>query len=273
MNTLMESRLKGVRHIKKENCSVFYITSLTEDLKSVIISRLSSICFGAAAAASNQVMYCYKNTLKEFIERYSGKSENYQKGMIGELLLHILIAELLNEFQIDSPFFNLEERSIKKGFDVILNKQGSPDIWLAEVKSGEIHSGKNSSETAIELISTAQNDLDKRLNEESFSLWLNAVHDARIAIDNSRDDRDAIISILECTGAKASESGLSSTDFNVILSGTLFHPLSDYINMNDVTQKQIDIINSKTFNDVYVVAIQKKTYTAVYNFLKSESEL
>ena len=43
--------------------------------------------------------------------------------------------------------------------------------------------------------------------------------------------------------------------------------------MNDVAQKQIDIINSKTFNDVYVVAIQKKTYTAVYNFLKSESEL
>ena len=86
---------------------------------------------------------------------------------------------MLNEFTIDSPFFNTEERNVKKGFDVVLSKTGSTELWLAEVKSGNIHANKDVSQTAVELINTAQNDLNNRLNGDSVSLWLNAVNGAK----------------------------------------------------------------------------------------------
>ncbi|MTB65395.1 hypothetical protein GKR48_00830 [Providencia sp. wls1943] len=59
-------------------------------------------------------MYRYAPTLQAFLERYENTSENTKKGMIGELLSHIIINEFFDNFEIASPFFNLEEKSIKK---------------------------------------------------------------------------------------------------------------------------------------------------------------
>lgn len=269
----MSNNIDGVEHIQKESYSIFYVSSLSESFKSAIRSHLSAVCHGPADAASGRMMYCYKNTLTEFIKRYENKTDEQKKGMIGELLLHILLLELLDNYEVNSPFFNVEERNVKKGFDVVLNKKGTTELWLAEVKSGELHTGKNSSQTVVDLINTAQNDLNSRLNGDSNSLWLNAIHGAKIAIQESRDDRAAIISILEDNGDRASSSNLSSNDFNVILVGTLFSTLIDSIQEAKVSEKHTRVVNNNYFNNVYLIAIQKETYWAVYNFLKSESSL
>lgn len=39
--------------------------------------------------------------------------------MIGELLVHVIL-EIEGRFTVASPFFNMEERSFKKGFDIAL---------------------------------------------------------------------------------------------------------------------------------------------------------
>lgn len=268
----MGHQISGVEHSCYDGYSIFYITSLSDELKAVIRSCLSTVCHGAAKAATGRPMYCYQTTLKEFVRRYKEKPEKTRKGMIGELLLHILLTEYLQDYQINSPFFNLEERSIKKGFDVVLNKKGTLDIWLAEVKSGECATGKNSSQTAVSLINTAKNDLDERLNGESLSLWMNAIHGAQVAIDDARDEKAAIVSILEDYGDDASANRVKSADINAILVGTVFNSLSDRITSQKIEEKRSSICKAKKFNEIYVIAIQKETYEAVFAFLESESQ-
>lgn len=266
-------KIQGVSVQKTDGYSVFWVSELTEDLKDAIRSRLSAICHGAANAESGSEMYCYKSTLTEFLKRYTSKSDNQKKGMLGELLLHILIAEYFNEYRVNSPFFNMEERSVKKGFDLVLNKTGTADIWLAESKSGELHANKNSTQTAMDLINTAQSDLYDRLNGDSFSLWQNAIIGARSAISEKRDDRDAVIAVLRKYGTAAYKNEMSSATTNVILVGTVFNNVLDPIDATKVKEKQSQISSSSIFKNVYIIAIQKNTYSAIYEFLEEESQL
>ncbi len=266
----MDKTIKGVTIQSSDHYSAFIISELSEELKGIIKMRLSAICHGVAKADSGSALYCYKRTLKEFLKRYATKTPKQKKGMIGELILHILISELLDDYEINSPFFNTEERNVKKGFDVVLNKKGSTDIWLAESKSGELHTGKDTSQTVVELIGVAQNDLYNRLNGDSVSLWYNAVNGASLAI-KGRDDKDAIIAILEKHGISADNNELKSNDMNVILVGTVFNTTTDPIKSTKIQEKYNRIANSKKFKDVYLVAIQKNTYTAIYDFLESEA--
>lgn len=263
--------IQGVSVQKTDDYSVFWVSELSEDLKIAIRSRLAAVCNGVANVEGGSEMYCYKNTLKEFLKRYSSKSDNQKKGILGELLLHILFSVFFDEYNVNSPFFNMEERSVKKGFDVVLNKKGTSDIWIAESKAGELRANKNTTQTAVALINSAQNDLYERLNGDSFSLWQNAIYGARSAISEKRDDRAAVIKILQNHGAAASNEEMSSDAINVILVGTVFNNLSDQIDATQIGEKHSQIKGLSKFNDVYLIAIQKSTYTKIYDFLVEES--
>lgn len=264
--------IKGTTLKKTDKYSLFWVSDLSDDLKNAIRIRLSAICHGVGSVALGGEVYCYKNTLKEFLKRYSEKSDDHQKGMIGELLLHILVLEMLDEeFEVNSPFFNTEERHVKKGFDIVLTKKGENDLWLAESKSGELHSGKNASQTAVDLINAAQSDLYRRLNGDSVSLWLNAINGARLAIAENRDDRAAVIALIQNCGAIATREEMTSDQINVILVGTVFSNLSDLVSEENIKSKYTRVSNAKKFKNVYIIAIQKNTYKAIYDFLESES--
>lgn len=111
--------------ITKEDCSdyiIYFIEELSDELKQEIRNRLVAVCHGADQAQSSLKIYSYRETVKEFVKRYKTNkdaSEDRKKGMIGELLVHIIL-ELEGRFLTASPFFNMEERSFKKGYDVAL---------------------------------------------------------------------------------------------------------------------------------------------------------
>lgn len=252
---------------------VFYIDTLSEELKEVIRKNLSAICNGIADAASGRKMFSYNATLKEFVKRYAEKSEDQKKGLIGELILHILLLEFMLDFNVCSPFFNMEERSVKKGFDVVLIHSKDQDMWIAESKSGNIHRGKTSNQTIAELINTAKNDLKTRLNGESNSLWTNAITGAKKVFEENNDKKKAIIDILQECGDAAYNSKLKSSDINVMLVGTLFHDINEKFTQEHIKDKKERIDKENLFKKVYVVGIQKETYQNVYNFLNEESQL
>ena len=114
--------MKGVTVIEKDNYSIIFIHEFSEEFKSAIRSKLSTICHGAADAVTGHSLYSYSNTIKDFIKRYNDKTDSQRKGMIGELLVHILLTEQLTGFTVNSPFFNTEERNVKKGVDVVLRQ-------------------------------------------------------------------------------------------------------------------------------------------------------
>ena len=248
----MSKSINGVKSIHQNNYSIFFVELFSDELKAVIRNDLNKICHGPADAESGRSSYSYKNTLKEFVKRYDKKSNCQKKGMIGELLLHVLLLELLDNFEVDSPFFNLEERSVKKGFDVVVNEKTSKELWITEVKSGELHKGKDTSNTAIDLIDTARNDLKGRLNGDSKQLWNNAVHGAKIAIQESRDSRSAIISILEDYQDAAHDNAISSKNINVILVGTVFNSFNDRIIETLISNKYNFIDKQQEFKKIYI---------------------
>lgn len=265
--------MDGVEVIKDADNCIFYINQFSTALQTAIRENLVAICYGPADAISGRRMFSYKATLTEFVKRYSDKTGNQRKGLIGELLLHVLLHELLNEYSVDSPFFNNEERSVKKGFDVVVDNSETKELWITEVKSGNLHLNKNASQTIVELINTAKNDLNQRLNSDSISLWLNAITGAKRVLENNPDKKNAIVEILQDNGDLATDGSLRSLDMNVILVGTLFHDCNDHFSSAGVSEKKKRTDQEQLFKKTYVIAIQKSTYTAVFDFLESESQL
>ena len=266
--------LKGVRETNTDDSIIVIIDELTEEIKQEIRHRLVEICYGKSNADSTQKAYSYKATVKEFIKRYKespDKNNTRNKGMIGELLFHVIFETRENYMPI-SAFFNLEERSFKKGFDSGYYATDSNQLWIAEVKSGEKQKSQATASTAmVGLLNTAKNDLRDRFTSENNSLWLNAINHARIAISETKDEKKAVMSLLEKYSDDAETEKYISQDKNVILAGVLFHSTDEEVDCSKVKAKHNRVVGENLFAALITVAIQKSTYDAVYRFLESEA--
>lgn len=103
---------------KSYNVFICIINDLSNELKDYIRNIFVSVCQG------NNIPFEYKSVLKDFIERINKnsnklKNDKHLKGIVGELLSHALIRYELNNIKPVSVLFNLEEKSFKKGFDII----------------------------------------------------------------------------------------------------------------------------------------------------------
>lgn len=266
------AELRGISCHKENTYCLFCINEFTDEIKDELRTQFAAICHGEEYAGSGRLMYSYHSTVKAFLERYEGKTRKIQIGMIGELLIHLLMGIYFKEYEVVTPFFNLEEKSIKKGYDVVLTERDNPIIWLTEVKSGQLHKNKNANQTMVELLSKAQTDLKTRLNEENETLWHEAINGAKIAFDTKNTMKDAVMDILMSWGDRAYSGNNTSKDKNVILSGVIFSDIKDLVSQNIPQDKQLDVEKMKIFNQVYVIALQKGTYDKVYEFIKEEAK-
>ena len=76
---------------------------------------------------------------------------------------------------------------------------------------------------------------------------------------------------LKAPTALCSTFAWSSNSFNVVLSATLFHPISEPMEAEKIGKKHLRIVNENLFKKVLIMAIQKETFDAVYDFLESEA--
>lgn len=266
------TELKGITCKKEEKYCLFCINDFSDEIRNAMCTQLASICHGTEKADSGSRLYSYKNTLKEFIKRYEEKKVETKKGMIGEVLIHLMLEYYFDEYKVVSPFFNMEERSIKKGYDVVLTERDKANIWLIEVKSGEMHANKNSNQTMNELLNTAKSDLNKRLNEENVSLWLEAINGAMVSYNSKNNMKDAVIDVLTNFGEEAAEGNNTSKDKNVFLTGVLFSDLNDRVEQDNIINKQKRVEKANIFKYCYILALQKETYDKIYQFMKDEIE-
>lgn len=265
-------KLDGVTYKKENKYSLFWVEDFSEDIKEAIREQLALICHGVDNVNTGRRTYNYKNTVKEFLKRYETKPVNIKIGMIGELLVHLIFQNYFDEYKSVTPYFNMEERSIKKGYDAVLTETDSPILWIIEVKSGELHSNKTSDQTIVDLIGTAKKDLDVRLNQDNISLWMEAVNGAKISFDSNDVMKEAVLDILMDWSDDATDGVYTSEDKNVILTGVLFSDLGDFITADNLRQKQNRIERTGEFSQVHVLGIQKETYAKVYQFLREEAE-
>lgn len=83
--------IDGVVFVKKREYAFCRIEYFSGELKDIIRKQLAGICYGSAKVNTGRIMYSYKATVQEFLKRYENKTEKIKKGLIGELLTHIIM--------------------------------------------------------------------------------------------------------------------------------------------------------------------------------------
>lgn len=262
--------IEGIEIVPFEEMCGFYITNFSDALKTRIRDRLVKICRGISDFNFPTIRTSYKGTVKELYNRIKNKSHETQLGMVGELLTHTLIDFYFPEYLAASAMFNLEESSIKKGFDLVLQKKG--ELWINEVKSGEIHKDETHTETIIDLIKDARSDLNERLNNGKTQLWDNAIVHARNCLSNYSDEKQIVESILNTKYEDVLREPKQGKNTNVFLTGVLFHNTNEKVDFDNVLDECKKIKSKQEFKSVFVISIQKSAIDNVIKFLREESE-
>lgn len=256
--------IDGVRTIETTNYSIFYIDTFSDEFKQIIRGQLQGVWSGFAEADSLPEFYSYKKTLISFLDRYNPKSEDIRKGMIGELMSHILLNYQDNKLTSLSILKNKEEKSIKKGFDIIYCHLEDGKLWYSEVKSGRSESGTSTNYNKV-LLNRAKTGIEAMIAERRNSLWESALYDVTAMIKEN-EGRLNLRQLL----SNDSPSINSNQKKNVILISALYHNLTDVIDELSVSEFLNNTIAENIFESVIVVSIQKNTFETVADFLRNE---
>ena len=169
-------------------------------------------------------------------------------------------------------FFNLEERSIKKGFDGLYSKDS--EEWIMESKSGLITTAGMEHQNKIkEAYSDLHDKLRGKLNSSGKHLndpWKNAYNHA------SHADVGTELGLRKKIKKYSSEYKKrifhDVSEFNVIPSSTIYYNGDGDWKESDLTQVSDEIktyFDSKDFKKVRAICISKKTKQLFWEYLRS----
>lgn len=139
-------------------------------LKQKLKDALAIICYGKDEVELETVTL--EETIEELNKRIERKTENQKAGMIGELLFYLKSYEYLEEYSHISVYLNREERSVKKGFDVLLFD--GERVWYSEVKSKENGENEDITDLHVAKIKEAISDVKEKFKCENKNYWISA---------------------------------------------------------------------------------------------------
>lgn len=259
--------INGTRITENLKYSIFRIDNFSDEFKQIIREQLQGIWSGFSKADSLPEYYSYKNTLTSFLDRYNTKSPETKKGMIGELLSHTLLNFQNNNLTSLSILKNKEEKSIKKGFDIIYCNIAEKKLWYSEVKSGRSEmSSDNSTNYNKVLLKRGKDSVSAMIEEKRESLWESALIDVDLVIKESEGR-------LDLAQLLSNDSPIMNANQrkNVILISVLYHAPTDEIDENSISDFLNNTVLEDIFEDIIIISIQKSTYETVANFLIDES--
>ena len=191
---------------------VIDIEGMNSDLKQILDQNFVSICEGNSGSSIEIVK-------KEVSNLFSNKSEIWIEGAIAEFFTHLILKN--NKFKQECLFLNLEENSIKKGFDGFYSRNG--ETWIMESKAGSINAEGISHSKKITL---ALRDLSDRVsgkkseNGSIINPWHNAYsHACHCDVGSSESIREYIKKLSnDCINRRYHSIDI----FNNIPSSTIF---------------------------------------------------
>lgn len=260
--------ISGLSIQKKDGVFICHVDDLSNELKQLIRNQLSSIYNGFADVEETPDIYSYEYTLETFLNVYRSKTSKTQKGMIGELLAHVIINNHFDTFTPVSVLKNKEERSIRKGFDIIYFEDKANRLLYAESKSGSKPATNSCDDTNIQLLNTAKNDIYSRITSGRNYLWTTAMIDVNLTIADSKKKVD-IKKMLFKDSPRTKRA--TSTKKNVILISVVYGSPTEKISFTSVEKFLKEKLDEKQFETISLICIQKTTFTKVADFLESET--
>ncbi|MBN1636635.1 MAG: DUF1837 domain-containing protein [Deltaproteobacteria bacterium] len=259
--------MNGIRYTHTTaGCHLIIIDTLSDDLKDCIRKRLSEICFGSVIIQTPSRHSDYRSTITAFFERYDDKTSRQKKGIIGELLTHVLVREYLESLQPASILFNKEERSMRKGFDLVFFKSLDETVWYCEVKSGGLVR-RNQAPTArtLTLLSTACTDLMNKLEKGPQSIWDSVVFDSNLTVDEAV--RPLLRRVLDDDAPSVRDNDFTAA---AILVSVVYASPAIEVVYDDVVGYHEEASCEELFDDLIVISVQKETISRVEEFLRGE---
>jgi hypothetical protein len=237
--------------------SIIDIEKIDHALEEYIDSKFISICEGNVEADLTLV----KQRLIDFLTTKLGSTT--EMGAIAEFFLHLFLNERGYEPQF--LFFNLEENSIKKGFDGYYHYNGAQ--WILESKSGSIgtkgisHS-KKVKESYVDLV-------DKLTGNGPNSPWRNAYsHASHIDVQAKKDVRE---NIRKFTNEYDRKIFHKIDDFNIIPGATIFLEGNWASSDASIVEKEISaLIKTMKFKQIKVICITKKSLSLFWDYLRKK---
>lgn len=236
----------------KRNIFIITINELSEELKIQIDKYICRIWAG-------QNEYDIKHVKKEILEYISTKDRKKQIGAIAEFFIHLFL-----NYKGYTPyclFQNLEENSLKKGFDGYFSLNN--EEWIVESKSTKDRSVKHHTK-----VSEAYNDLNSKITgKTSNNPWKNAYnHSCNINIlapENVRKQLDILSKeFVDKKFHKLSE-------YNIIPCSTKFIEEKDIEKSDVVHNTVLEKVNSFEFNKITVICINNGAEELFMEYLRS----
>lgn len=262
---LVFKMIDGVQIEKEKDCALCKITNFSDSLKAKIRNELSSIINGEYSVETVPEQADYKYALRLFLERYRTQSKKTKKGMIGELLAHVLASTILSPFKCISVLKNKEENSIKKGFDIIYLDNAAQELWYSEVKSGRKRKTHTAAKANNILLARARRGIKAMLASDRITLWDSAVSDVALIMEGAKQVNTKRLLMKD---SPIKERGVSK-DKNVILFSALYETPTNPVKIDDL-KDYLAGLDKTDFKGVAIFSIQKETYDRVANFLEAE---
>ena len=179
-------------------------------LKLFLDDHLVSICEGNSGSELQDV----KKLILDFLKT---KDLNTRMGATAEFFLHLYLKN--NSFKQECLFFNLEERSIKKGFDGYYSLRD--EEYIMESKSGSINTTSISHLNKLrEAYEDLKNNVSGQSKKSKNNPWKNAYNHANL-IDVGA--KASIRKNIKCLSDNYDKSIFAHVkDFNIIPASTIF---------------------------------------------------
>lgn len=264
-----DNNIEGI-NTNNDNDGVYicYIDNFSDELKKRIKILLSGLWHGTVSSTEDQDIYNYKETLKDFLDRYNAQARDTKKGMIGELLAHVLLPNYLPDFEVVSIMKNPAERKIRTGFDIVYYQKSNPKIWYCEVKSGGDEDDLAVDIKNNERLSTAKTSIKNMFDSGRVTLWQSVIDELNLTIFNQQK-RINIKKLLK----EDYPTGNRSQNKNVILSSVIYKCLDNRICPANLKNHKENIDNENIFIGIIIFSIQKMTYSKIEKFLHDEAEI
>lgn len=243
------------------NLNIISIDEITDDLKKLLDSKLVLICEGNSESNIGIV----KKRLTNFIDSKK-KGNNIKMGLVAEFFIHLYLSTL--GFKQECLFLNLEEASMKKGFDGYYSNNSKQ--WIMESKSC---SGTTNKIAHRSKIVEAYTDLKNKLDgKSSNNPWQNAYNHAQlIDVETSKSIRSYI---KDMSDDYIKKRYYDIRDFSIIPTSTI------YVDSSTFSCVECDLIDSikkgikdKDYKDAEIICITKKSMKLFFDYLAIDCEV
>ncbi len=253
----MEYTIKMIKitNVFNKDIDIPVIHCVMKDLSSVrtlIEHGIVDIC------VSPDLNYSLEDVKKLIYNTISSKTDLQKYGMCAEFFMHLLLRDL--GYNQKFVFCNLEEKSMKKGFDGFYEK--SNDFWIAESKCA-ITNAKHKDK-----IKEALDDIDNKVGTTTGNNpWYNAVNHILVK-QSSNNDKSIIEKVASLSRDYIAKKPHNSSEFNLIPTSTLF--INNNQKIEDITNEIKSIIENRKIKDMNILCINNDIYDEFIAYLKEK---